>query len=167
MSSAPEALAPAAAPFARLRHPAVELAVVAALGALQTAAFVAGDLWPLQLIAIALLAWRVGSASPRRAAALGFAFATAWICAGTWWLFVSMHFYGGLAAPRAALAVLALAAFLALYLAAAMAAVARWRPRSPARAATCFAAAWLLAELARAVLLTGFPWVASGESTCA
>jgi len=142
--------------------PAIEIAAVALLGALQTAAFVAGDLWPLQMIAIALLAWRVGQASPRRAAVLGFAFGTAWLCAGTWWLFVSMHRYGGLSAPLAALAVLALAAFLSLYLAAAMAIAAHWRPRAPAPAAIVFAAAWLLAEWARAVLLTGFPWVASG-----
>ncbi|HZW73608.1 MAG TPA: hypothetical protein VFF43_08660, partial [Caldimonas sp.] len=117
MSSTPEAQGPAAAPAAApvgtsLRRPAIELVAMAALGALQTAAFVAGDLWPLQLVAIALLAWRVAAASPRRAAALGFAFATAWICAATWWLFVSMHRYGGLAAPLAALAVLALSAFL-------------------------------------------------------
>jgi apolipoprotein N-acyltransferase len=149
-------------PFAWLHRPAVELALVALLGAVQTAAFVAGDLWPLQMIAVALLAWRVGEASPRRAAALGFVFGTAWLCAGTWWMFVSMHRYGGLSAPLAALAVLAVAVFLSLYLAAAMALVARWLPRSPARAATLFAAAWLLAELARAVLFTGFPWVASG-----
>ena len=125
-------------------------------------AFVAGDLWPLQIIAIALLAWRVGRSSPRRAAALGFVFGIGWLCAGTWWLFVSMHRYGGLPAWLAALAVLALSAFLSLYLAAAMAAVARWRPRSRGGAALLFAAAWLLAELARGVLLTGFPWVASG-----
>jgi len=162
LSSIPEAQAPAATPVAWHRRPAIELATMAALGALQTAAFVAGDLWPLQLVAIALLAWRVGVAAPRHAAALGFAFATAWIGAATWWMFVSMHRYGGLAAPLAALAVLALAAFLALYFGAAMAAVARWRPRSPARSAVCFAAAWLLAELARGVLFTGFPWAASG-----
>jgi len=155
-------VAPGVVVAAWWRHPAVEIVLVAMLGALQTVAFVAGDLWPLQMIAVALLAWRVGRASPRRAAALGFAFGTAWLCAGTWWLFVSMHRYGGLPAPLAALAVLALAAFLSLYLAAAMAVAAHWRPRSPARAATVFAAAWLLAELARAVLLTGFPWVASG-----
>jgi apolipoprotein N-acyltransferase len=136
LSSIPEAQAPAATPVAWHRRPAIELATMAALGALQTAAFVAGDLWPLQLVAIALLAWRVGVAAPRHAAALGFAFATAWIGAATWWMFVSMHRYGGLAAPLAALAVLALAAFLALYFGAAMAAVARWRPRSPARSAS-------------------------------
>jgi apolipoprotein N-acyltransferase len=93
---------------------AAELALVALLGAIQTAAFVAGDLWPLQMAAVALLAWRVGSASPARAALLGFVFGTAWLCAGTWWLFVSMHRYGGLSAPLAALAVLALAAFRSL-----------------------------------------------------
>jgi apolipoprotein N-acyltransferase len=145
-----------------LRRPEVELGLFAALGALQTMAFVDGDLWPLQMIAIALLAWRVGRSSPRRAAALGFVFGTGWLCAGTWWLHVSMHRYGGLPSWLAALAVLALAAVLSLYLAAAMALVARWRPRSRARAALLFGAVWLLAELARGVILTGFPWVASG-----
>jgi len=145
-----------------LRRPEVELALFAALGALQTIAFVAGDLWPLQIVAIALLAWRVGRSSARRAAALGFVFGIGWLCAGTWWLFVSLHRYGGLAAWLAALAVLALSAFLSLYLAAAMAAVARWRPGSRGGAALLFAAAWMLAELARGVVLTGVPWVASG-----
>ncbi|HSC64823.1 MAG TPA: apolipoprotein N-acyltransferase, partial [Caldimonas sp.] len=104
-----------------LRRPAIELALLAALGALHTVAFVASDLWPLQIAAIALLAWRVGRSSARRAAALGFVFGVGWLCAGTWWLYVSMHRYGGLSAGLAALAVLALSAFLSLYLAAAMA----------------------------------------------
>jgi apolipoprotein N-acyltransferase len=140
----------------------LELAGMAGLGAVQTLAFVDTGLWPLPMLAIALLASRVGATSPRRAAALGAAFGTAWIGAGTWWLFVSMHFYGGLPAWMAVLAVSALASLLSLYLAAAMAAVARWRPASPLGAAGLFAAAWLLAELARAAIFTGFPWVASG-----
>jgi apolipoprotein N-acyltransferase len=37
----------------------VDLAFVAALGALQTVAFVRTAAWPLQLACIALLAWRV------------------------------------------------------------------------------------------------------------
>ena len=53
-------------------------------------------------------------------------------------------------------------AFLSLYLAAAMAAVARWRRASPLARRALFAGAWLLAELARGVIFTGFPWVASG-----
>ena len=145
----------------RLRSLA-EVACIALLGGVQTVAFVHPSLWPLQLLAIALLAWRVGGASPRRAALLGWAFGTAWLCAGTWWMFVSMHRYGGLSAGLAALAVFALCAFLSLYLAAAMAAVARWRRPAPLLSAAMFAGAWLLAELARGVIFTGFPWVASG-----
>ena len=142
--------------------PLVEAGCIALVGAAQTIAFVETRFWPLQLAAIALLAWRVGVASPGRAALLGWAFGTAWLCAGTWWMFVSMHRYGGLPAWLAALAVFALAAFLSLYLAAAMAAVARWRRADPLVSAAMFGGAWLLAELARGVIFTGFPWVASG-----
>jgi apolipoprotein N-acyltransferase len=145
----------------RLRFLA-EVACIALLGGAQTAAFIHTAFWPLQLLAVALLAWRVSVASPRRAAFLGWAFGTAWLCAGTWWMYVSMHRYGGLPAGLAALAVFALCAFLSLYLAAAMAAVAHWRRPAALPSAAMFAGAWLLAELARGVIFTGFPWVASG-----
>ncbi len=134
---------------------------MAALGALQTLAFVHTALWPLCLAGMGLLVWRLDAASPRRAALLGWAYGTAWLCAGTWWLFISMHTYGGLPAPLAVAAVFALSAALSLYLAAACAAYARWR-RGTGLDALLFAALWLLAELARGVLFTGFPWVASG-----
>jgi apolipoprotein N-acyltransferase len=141
---------------------ALELALVAALGAAQTLAFVHTAFWAVPVAAAGLLAWRIRDASPGRAAVLGLAYGTAWICAGTWWLFVSMHRYGGLSAWLAVLAIVALASFLSLYLAAALAFFARCRPRGPLAGATVFAAAWLLAELARGVILTGFPWLASG-----
>ena len=56
----------------------------------------------------------------------------------------------------------ALCAVLSLYLAAAMALFAHGAPRRPLADALRFAACWLLAELARGVLFTGFPWIASG-----
>ncbi|WP_298835271.1 apolipoprotein N-acyltransferase [uncultured Piscinibacter sp.] len=140
----------------------LELLAALALGALQTLAFVRTEMWWLQIACIGLLAWRARHASPGRAALLGAAYGTAWVAAGTWWLFISMHRYGGLPAWMAAAAVLALAAFLSLYLAAALAAFARWRRGRPIGDASIFAAVWLLAELARGVLFTGFPWVAAG-----
>jgi len=136
---------------------------LAALGALQTLAFVhTGWAWPLPLAAAGVLAAGVLRATPRQAAWRGWAFGFGWLAGGTWWLFVSMHRYGDLSAPLAAAAVAALAAFLSLYLALAMAAFARWR-RGPAVAdALLFGALWLLAELARGVVFTGFPWLAAG-----
>ena len=142
-----------------------EFMLAAALGALQTLAFVhTGAGWLLQLIAVAWLAWRVlaDATSPRRAAGLGLAFATAWGAAATWWLFISMHRYGGLPAPLAAAAVLLLSSALALCLAGAMALVARARRGRVVPDALLFALAWLAAELARGLLFTGFPWAASG-----
>ena len=139
----------------------LEPAAAALLGALQTLAFVHTAWWPLPLLTTAWLAWRLEAARPRRAALLGWCYGTAWLCAGVWWLFISMHRYGALPAPLAAAAVLALSAALSLYLAAACAAYAMWR-RGTGFDTLLFAALWLLAELARGVIFTGFPWVASG-----
>ena len=135
-----------------------------ALGALQTLAFVHTFAWWLPLLCIAALALAVMRATPGRAAWLGWSFGTGWLGAGTWWLFISLHRYGGLAAPLAVLAVALLAMALSLYLALAMACFARWRRNRIALDAPLFAVLWLLAELARTVFFTGFPWLASGYS---
>ncbi|WP_295645779.1 apolipoprotein N-acyltransferase [uncultured Methylibium sp.] len=141
----------------------IELTVALAAGALHALPFALTRLGWLQMACVAVLAWRVGAAGgPWRAALLGGAFSTAWLVGSVWWLFISMHRYGGLPAWMAALAVLALCAFLALYLAAALAAWVRWRPGRPAGDALLFAALWLLAELARGLVFTGFPWAAAG-----
>ena len=101
-----------------------------------------------------------------QAAGLGGVFATTWLGGSFWWLYVSMHDVGGLPAPLAALAVLALAAALALYYALACAvwvALARGRLGArPGAASVLFAALWTLAELMRGRWLTGFPWGAGG-----
>jgi len=119
--------------------------------------------WWLQLLSLAVLAWLVcGASSWRRAGALGWLFATAWLAGTFWWLFISMHVYGGLAAPLAALAVLALAAFLGSYYALAAALFWALARTGRARDAMVFGAAWLLGELLRARWFTGFPWGAGG-----
>jgi apolipoprotein N-acyltransferase len=134
---------------------------MAGLGALQTLAFVHTWAWVLPVVTLAGLVWRLDRSSAFGGALLAWSYGTGWLCAGTWWLFISMHRYGGLPAPLAGLAVLALAAALSLYLAAAGAAYARWR-RGTVVDLGLFGGLWLLAELARGVIFTGFPWVASG-----
>jgi apolipoprotein N-acyltransferase len=120
-------------------------------------------LWWLQLLSLATLAWLAQRApSWRRAALLGWTFATAWLTGTFWWLFISMHVYGGLPAPLAAVAVLALAMFLALYYAAACAVFALLDDPNRLVRGLLFAALWLLAELMRVTWFTGFPWGAGG-----
>jgi apolipoprotein N-acyltransferase len=140
---------------------------VAALGGLAQAASIAwpGDgqpVWWLQIASLALLAWQLRTAADwQRAALVGWVFSIAWLCGTFWWLFISMHSYGGLAAPLAALAVLALSAFLAAYYAFACG-LFRWLAPGPGWSPLVFAALWSLAELLRARWFTGFPWGAGG-----
>jgi apolipoprotein N-acyltransferase len=147
----------------RTAAPALRQALAAAsLGALQTLAFVHTTLWWLSLLCTAGLAALVWRAAPRRAMLLGWLFGSAWLGAGVWWLFISLHRYGGLPAWLAALAVALLCMALSLYLGLALALFARWRGGRVAIDVALFAALWLLAELARTVIFTGFPWLASG-----
>ena len=102
---------------------------------------------------------------------------------GVWWLYVSMHVYGGMAAPLAAAAVALFSLYLAMYpalssvvwsLVAGRArfddediATARDIDASPRFAPTwhgafAFASAWALGEWLRGLVFTGFPWLASG-----
>ena len=120
-------------------------------------------LWWLQLLSLALFAGLLQRAAGWRSAALqAWMFGTAWLAATFWWMFISMHVYGGLAAPLAAAAVFLLAAFLALDYALA---AALWRLAArgrPGRDAFLFAGLWLGAELLRGTLYTGLPWGAGG-----
>ncbi len=115
--------------------------------------------WWLQLLALGALAWQLDRCSRwKQGLLLGWLFASVWLCGIFWWLFISLHVYGGLAAPLTVLAVVGLAVFLASYYAVAGAVFVAVAPRGRAGRALVFAALWLLAELARVEFFTGFPW---------
>jgi apolipoprotein N-acyltransferase len=123
-----------------------------------------GQPWSL-LQGLSMVAWLVGlrrQATARQALAWGWAFGAGWLAAVFWWLFISMHTYGGLAAPLAMLAVLALAGFLALYTAVVSWVFWRLALSGVGVSALVFACLWTLAELVRATWFTGFPWGAVG-----
>jgi apolipoprotein N-acyltransferase len=122
--------------------------------------------WWLQIVALSLLVATLHSAAGVKSAAfLGWLFATTWLSGSVWWLYTSMHHFGGLASELAVLAVLALCGALALFYAVASAFFKHFgllAHRNIAGAAIIFAAGWLFAELARNSWFTGFPWAASG-----
>lgn len=140
----------------------IELLLAALVGGLHSLPFAYPALWCLQPLGVAWLLWRIDRASPRRAALLGGVFGFSWLICAVWWLFNSMFFYGGLPAWIAVLAVASLCGALALYLGVAMGLFARWRRRRLWADSVLVASLWLAAELARGMILTGFPWAASG-----
>jgi apolipoprotein N-acyltransferase len=145
-------------------------------GVLHTASFAPVEAWWLEIAALALLVFAARDVRPGHAAGLGWLFGFGWLASGMWWLYISLHRYGDLPAVLSVLAVAVLAAGLALYYAGGLALWALLTgptedddaPQRPGallmvtRRAVGFAACWLLAELARGVLLTGFPWIAGG-----
>jgi apolipoprotein N-acyltransferase len=151
---------------ARLKF--VNSLVVASLAGLAHAASMGSPwggqpVWLLQLLAMALLVCVLDrSSSPRQAAWLGWVFSVSWLCGSFWWLYISMHTYGGLNSVLTGLSVFALAAVLALYYALAAYAFKALRHAKQAYAAIIFAALWMLAELCRSLWFTGFGWGAAG-----
>lgn len=147
--------------------------IALALGALHAAAFIDDAAWPIAIAALAGIAtlaaraardttsWRAAFAGARA----GFAFGLGWFLTGISWIYISLHTYGQMAAPIAAMGTFLLAAYLALYPALACAAFAAFRRRFAPKAASsiaAFAALWALSEIGRGTILTGFPWLASG-----
>jgi apolipoprotein N-acyltransferase len=134
-------------------------------GAACVAGFAPFYAWPVPIVALAVLlhAW-TRSATPRQAALSGFAFGLGLFLAGVSWVYVSLHDFGSMPAPLAALATFFFCAYLALFPAGAGWVTVRL---SGARAGVRLAsgAAMLVAfEWVRGWLFTGFPWLNLGTS---
>ena len=129
----------------------------------------------LQWCAMLLLALAVNKAleQPLRVALCAFVFQCTALLATVWWLFIAMHVYGEMSIALSLLGVGLLCAGLALYFAGfawGYAWLVAWGGFKKAQfnasrsvlKAMGFGASWTLAELARGVWFTGFPWGSSG-----
>jgi apolipoprotein N-acyltransferase len=122
--------------------------------------------WPLQPVLLAALVTRLHLSSPRSAALHGLTFGLGWFACSLWWLFISMHVYGGMPSPIAAAGVIAFSLYLGLYCALSAfiyLIIARHSLQYQAIVLPLlFASAWSLGEWLRGVVFTGFPWNATG-----
>jgi apolipoprotein N-acyltransferase len=159
--------------------------VAALLGAANTLSFAPTPHggWLEIVIFTLFFAWLSRTSGWKSAALTGWAFGFGNFVTGVWWLYVSMHDYGGMAAPLAGAAVVLFTTYLAIYPALAsavwslLAGRARYgdesdsaelnKPAEPRYAPTwhgafAFASAWALGEWLRGLVFTGFPWLTSG-----
>ncbi|WP_092002528.1 apolipoprotein N-acyltransferase [Paraburkholderia lycopersici] len=148
----------------------------AGLGALNTLSFAPTPHGGWLAIAIFALFyfWLTCTTGWKSALFTGWAFGFGNFVSGVWWLYVSMHFYGGMPAVLAGAALVLFSLYLGMY--PALAALV-WSfcaghakngrsgdlPFSPTwHGAFAFASAWALGEWARGYVFTGFPWLSSG-----
>ncbi len=136
-------------------------------GALNVLAFAPFGLWPLQILTLAaVLLLALCADNNKRSALIGWAYGFGWTVCGVYWLYISMHDFGGMPAPIAALAVILLALFLGSYSALAFGLSAwlrqRWQASPSCVALLIFPALWALTEWLRGWIFTGLPWVSSG-----
>ena len=136
-----------------------------AAGIAAVAGFAPMRWWPLLPLALALVfrLW-LGTDSPRRAALIGYAFGCGYFGAGVSWLYVSLHDFGAMPAPLAALATALYCGYLALFPALVGSLQARLGASPSLRLLLLVPALWTLAEWTRGWLLTGFPWLTAGYS---
>jgi apolipoprotein N-acyltransferase len=140
-------------------------AVALLAGAATVGAFAPLGLYPLALLGFAALIhlW-LEAPRPADAFRIGFWFGLGLFGCGVSWVYVSLHRFGAMPAPLAAIATLAFCAILALYPALAGWLQARVRLPGAIRAVFVIPALWTFFEWLRGWLFTGFPWLSAGYS---
>jgi len=156
-------------PEGAMRRPVFAAMLLLALiaGACNVFAFAPFGLWPLQILLLAILfRLLLAAGSIRQAFLLGMAYGWSWAAAGVYWLYISMHDYGGMPSWMAALAVALLAILLGLFAALAGSASIwlrrRWQLANTVTLLLVAPALWALSEWMRGWMFTGFPWISSG-----
>lgn len=132
-------------------------------GAALPLSFAPFDLWWLAPLLMALLFLLVDGEAARERALRGFWFGVGTFSTGTYWLYISIHDFGGVVPPIAITLCGALILLMALYLAAwgfLTALVARRNPEWHLLAV--LPASWVAVEWGRGWLFSGFPWLSLG-----
>jgi apolipoprotein N-acyltransferase len=140
--------------------------LAAVAGSLTTLALAPFDIWPLAVLSLALFYLGLRQLSPRQAFARGWCYGFGTFAAGTSWIYVSIHTYGGASALLAGLLMLGFIAGVALFFALPAWLWARLvrRNEAPLADSLGFAALWVAQEAFRGWFLTGFPWLYVGYS---
>ncbi|QCU90771.1 apolipoprotein N-acyltransferase [Thiomicrorhabdus sediminis] len=148
-------------------HPGKNELLALSLGVLAVFAFAPFAFAPVILVSIAglFILW-LKAEQPAQLAKTGLWFGLGMFGFGVSWLFSSMYFYSGVIMPLAALLTFGFVLFLSLSLA-----LAGWlagyfkNPQRPAaNLIVLFPAVWVVAELFRATIFGGYPFLLSGTS---
>nr|WP_298372223.1 apolipoprotein N-acyltransferase [uncultured Halomonas sp.] len=137
---------------------------VAALiaGGLTTLTFSPFELWWLGPVAVILLYIGIHDLTPGQALFRGWCYGVALFATGTYWIYVSIHDYGYASVPLAVFLTALFAVTLAFFFAIPFWFYRRFTGRR--LAFLSFAGFWVLMEVLRTYLFTGFPWLLLGSA---
>ena len=135
------------------------------VGALLTLSFAPFYIWPMALIIPAAFYWLLHHESLKRSLFIGWLFGVGFFGTSISWVYVSISTYGP---PNAIIAFLITLLFIfamaLLFLVLAGALTGLYPHESVNKCFFAYPAIWVIFEIIRSKLFTGFPWVLLGES---
>ncbi|MGY4878269.1 apolipoprotein N-acyltransferase [Vreelandella aquamarina] len=137
-----------------------QLVSAALAGGLTTLTASPFEFWWLGPIAAALVYLGTHSLTAPQAALKGLCYGLALFASGASWVYVSIHDYGNTGPLLAGLLTALFVFVLSLFFAATLWAYRRFT--SPSLSLLSFAGVWVLGEVLRSYLFTGFPWLLLG-----
>lgn len=149
----------------------LKLILLLIVGIILSTAFSPFNIYSFAFICPAVLCYCWLTATPRRAFIQGLMFGIGFFAAGTSWIYISIHDYGGASTLASGMITVGFVLYQALFPAIQGYLIKKLfnhRRISEAGFAFClFPASWVLFEWLRGHLLTGFPWLLLGYSQLA
>lgn len=134
-------------------------------GALLTLSFSPFEIFPIAILAPAMLLATWLNVTAKRAFWRGLIFGIGFFATGVSWVFISIHDYGNAPAWLAAIITISFILILALFPALNGYLLNRFFKNShPAKILCAFPAIWVLLEWIRSWIFSGFPWLLLGDS---
>ena len=136
-----------------------------ALGAFSVLGFAPYYFYPATIVSLMALCycWYI-SASIRQTAYDGFMYGLGMFGVGIYWIYISLHTFGGMPALMAAFSTLILTAFMALFPAVVGMLSKRFFAGGHVLMAAAIPLLWGLSDWVRSWIFTGFPWLTIGYS---
>ena len=130
------------------------------LGAFAVLGFAPFYIFPATILSVAgLCVFWEKAASPRAAWILGFSYGLGLYCVGIYWIYISLHDFGGMPWWFAGFCTFCLCAFMALFVG-----LVGWLSKKTGFLLISIPVLWGLSDWIRSWIFTGFPWLTLGYS---
>lgn len=135
------------------------------LGAFAVLGFAPFYFYPASILSlIGVIYFIVLSDSPKSAAIAGFTYGLGLFGVGIYWIYISLHTYGGMPSLMAGFSTFVLASFLALFPGIVGLLSKKICKQQPGLLVIAIPVFWALADWIRSWIFTGFPWLTMGYS---